>query len=457
MNILEQLASLTKEQRAAAFAELSDSDVQELLYTWRGVMARPEQLSPISRPFGAKETWRTWLVLAGRGFGKTRTLAEFVREEVDAHRSRMVHVVAPTAADARDVIVEGPAGLLSVWPDKQRPVYEPSKRRVLFHTGGSATLFSSEDPDSLRGPQCDLAALDEVAAYQDPQAVWDMMSFGLRLGHNPRAIVTTTPRPIPLIRKLIADPRTVVTRGSTYSNRANLAESFIHDMKRRYEGTRLGRQELLGEILEDVEGALWTLGILDRTRVREMPCPLGRVVVGVDPSAGSGENNDEQGIGVCGMGSGDYADHLFTLADRTCKKSPEGWGREAVQAAVDFKADCIAVERNCGGDMARSVIEFAAREMKVAIRVKDVTATRGKHVRAEPIAAVWEQGRGHMVGNLAKLEDELCAFTAAGFTGANSPNRADGMVWAATELLEGDRRIASNIRKGGRGNLLVVE
>jgi phage terminase large subunit-like protein len=457
VTLLERLAGLTKEQRAQALGALSDAEIYELLHTWRGFLARPEQLSPIPRPFGAKQLWRTWLVLAGRGFGKTRTLSEFIREEVDSGRCRMAHLVAPTSADARDVLVEGPAGLLSVWPENQRPIYEPSKRRVLFHTGAMATLFSGEDPDSLRGPQCDTGGIDEIAAYAYAKEVWDMFSFGLRLGRNPRAIVTTTPRPTPIIRQLVNDPTTVVTRGSTYANRANLAPSFIHDMKRRYEGTRLGRQELLGEILEDVEGALWTIALLDATRVRELPCPLGRIVVGVDPSAGSEESNDEQGIGVVGMGTGEYADHIFALADRTCKKSPEGWGRAAVQAAIDYKADCIAVERNCGGDMARSVIEYAAKDMKVAIRVKDVTATRGKHVRAEPIAAVWEQGRGHMVGTHPGLEDELCAFTAAGYTGAKSPNRADGLVWAATELLEGDRRIASNLKKSGHGNVLVVD
>jgi len=454
MNTLEKLAQVPPADRAAALAELSDVEIYELLYCWRGFMARPEQLAPPPLPFMAKQPWRTWLVLAGRGFGKTRTLAEFVREEVDAGRAKGgVHLVAPTAADARDVLVEGPAGLLNVWPERLRPIYEPSKRRVLFHTGDTATLFSAEDPDSLRGPQCALGGLDEVAAYLYAQEVWDMFSFGLRLGRHPRAIVTTTPRPTALIRALVKDPTTIVTRGSTYDNRANLAESFIHDMKRRYEGTRLGRQELLGEILEDVEGSLWSQGILDRTRVREVPVTLNRIVVGVDPSAGAEDGNDEQGIGVAGMGQDG---HLYVLADRTCKLSPEGWGAAAVDAAVQYKADCIAVERNCGGDMAESVIRFCAEKMKVAIRVKAVTATRGKHVRAEPIAAVFEQGRGHIVGNLAKLEDELCAFTAAGYTGAKSPNRADGMVWAATELLEGDRRIAANVH-AGKGNVLVVE
>jgi phage terminase large subunit-like protein len=390
---------------------------------WRA-KARPEQLPP-------RGNWNGWLVMAGRGFGKTRTGAEWVKELVEIKQASHIALIAPTAADCRDVMVEGPAGILAVSSPWERPQYEPSKRRLTWPNGAIATMFSSEEADRLRGPQHDAAWFDELAAMTNPSAVWDMASFGLRLG-RPRWLVTTTPRPIKLIQELLAreGQDVIVTRGSTFDNAANLAPAFLETIRSRYEGTRLGRQELFAELLLDVPGALWTRAMLDRSNGFSALPDMKRVVVAVDPSGtrGQGDGGDSVGIVVAGLGSDGYG---YVLADRTCKLSPDGWGREAVKAYHEFKADRMIAERNFGGAMVEHVIRTIDRNVSYG----EVTASRGKIVRAEPIAALYEQSRVRHAGSFVELEDQLAAMTSEGYVGVGSPDRADALVWALTDLL----------------------
>jgi phage terminase large subunit-like protein len=341
-------------------------------------------------------------LLAGRGFGKTRTGAEYVRAMVGMRRVRRVALVAPTAADARAVMVEGESGLLSIGPPDDRPDYEPSKHLLTWPNGAIATTFSADEPDRLRGPQHDLAWCDELAAWRYPQA-WDMLMFGLRLGTDPRVVVTTTPRPTKLIKALIADPKVVVTRGSTAENRKNLAPAFLDQIVRRYEGTRLGRQELEAEILEDVPGALWSHAIIDATRVAIAP-QLTRIVVAIDPAAGSGEHSDETGIVVAGKNADG---HGYVLADLSGRYTPTEWARAAIAAYRAHSADRIVAEINNGGEM---VVEIL-RQSDPNLPVRAVPATRGKFLRAESVATAYERGIVHHIGYFEKLEDLLCTLT----------------------------------------------
>ncbi|HEY0838862.1 MAG TPA: terminase family protein, partial [Vulgatibacter sp.] len=287
------LLSLEPAVRAEVLAGLSDEHAAALLYDWRGLWARDPQVTP-------QGEWRTWLLLAGRGFGKTRVGAEWVREQVESGKARRIALVARSAADIRDVMVEGESGILAVSPPWNKPKYEPSKRRLTWPNGAIATTYSADEPNLLRGPQHDAAWADERAAWRYDDA-WDQLMFGLRLGSDPRCVVTTTPRPTKAIKELIADSGTFVTRGSTYDNRANLAKAFLEKIVKKYEGTRLGRQELNAEILEDTEGALWTMALIEASRVAEAPAGLVRIVVGVDPAVTSGESSNETGIVICGQ------------------------------------------------------------------------------------------------------------------------------------------------------------
>jgi phage terminase large subunit-like protein len=372
--------------------------------------------------------WRVWLLLAGRGFGKTRTGAEMVRRLVGMRTARHVALVAPTAADARDVMVEGESGLLAIAPPWDRPEYEPSKRRLTWENGAIATTYSADEPERLRGPQHDFAWCDELAAWRYPEA-WDMLMFGLRLGRDPRAVVTTTPRPTKLIKALVADPKVVVTRGTTYENWENLAPAFFDQIVRRYEGTRLGRQELDAEILDDVPGALWTHGLIDATRVNNAPS-MTRIVVSIDPAVSSDEHADETGIVVAGR---DAAGHGYVLADLSGRYTPTEWARAAIAAYRAHAADRIVAEVNNGGDL----VEATLRVVDPAVPFAAVHAARGKVARAEPVAALYEQGRVHHLGALPRLEDQMCCF-AHDFsreTAGYSPDRVDALVWGLSELL----------------------
>lgn len=381
--------------------------------------ARDTQLPPVG-------DWRTWLILAGRGFGKTRTGAETVRARVEAGAATRVALVGQTAADVRDVMIEGESGILAVSPPWFEPKYEPSKRRLTWPNGAIATAYSADEPRQLRGPQHDFAWADELASWATPEA-WDQLMFGLRLGSDPRVIVTTTPRPTRIIRELLADPTTHATRGSTYDNRANLAPAFFEQIIRKYEGTRLGRQELHAEVLDDVPGALWTRAMLDATRTRTAPPELTRVVVAIDPAVTSGEDSDETGIVTVGK---DAAGEYHVLADRSCRMTPDGWARRAVAAFDEHNADRIVAEVNNGGDLVEATLRTVRRNIPYA----KVHASRGKRVRAEPIAALYEQRRVHHYGDLAQLEDQMVTFTPDGMDG--SPDRVDALVWALTELSE---------------------
>jgi phage terminase large subunit-like protein len=369
------------------------------------------------------DDWRVWLLLAGRGFGKTRTGAEFVRAMVAFGLARRIALVGPTALDARAVMVEGESGLLSVGAPHDRPHYEPSLHRLTWDNGAVATVFSADEPNRLRGPQHDLAWCDELAAWRYPQA-WDMLMFGLRLGADPRCVVTTTPRPIKLIRELLADPKVVATRGRTVENAAHLAPAFLDQIVRRYEGTRLGRQELDGEILDDMPGALWSHGLIDAARVTVHP-DLVRIVVAIDPAASSGEHADETGIIVAGR---DAEGHGYVLADASGHYPPAEWAKAAVIAYRTHHADRIVAEVNNGGEMVEAMLRMTDPNVPFAA----VHASHGKVARAEPVAALYEQGRVHHLGAFAPLEDQMCAFSSdfdrniAGY----SPDRVDALVWA---------------------------
>lgn len=396
------LRSLTNEESAA------------LWYDWPA-WARPEQLAPVG-------DWRIWLLMAGRGFGKTRTGAEYVRAQIESGRCNRFALVARTAADARDVMVEGESGILAVCPPWNRPRYEPSKRRLTWPNGAMATTYSADKPDVLRGPQHDGAWADELAAWRYPEA-WDMLMFGLRLGVDPRCVVTTTPRPTKIIKELAAERTTAVTGGSTYDNVANLAPAFIEQIIRRYEGTRLGQQELWAKLLDDNPGALWNRDQIEQYRVMRTP-ELKRIVVTLDPSATGGDEADEAGVIVAGRG---MDDHMYVLEDLSLRASPLGWGRAAATAYHKHKADRLVAEVNNGGEM----VELTIRTIDASVAYRSVHASRGKQTRAEPIAALYEQGRCHHVGMFAELEDEMCQWVP----GEDSPNRMDALVWAGTELM----------------------
>jgi phage terminase large subunit-like protein len=439
-------ASLNPTQRKDWLQSLTPNELEFLQYDWQ-FWGRDAQLPPAG-------AWHTWLVLAGRGFGKTRCGAEWVRACVCGRTPLSgggygrIGVVAETASDARDVLVEGPAGLLAVHPKDHRPTYEPSKRRLTWPNGAVATLFNATEPDQLRGPQHDLAWADELAKWRYAQETWDMLQFGLRLGTDPRQCITTTPRPIPIIRDLLKDPGCVTVRGSTYDNRANLAGKFLASIVAKYEGTRLGRQELNAEILDDVPGALWTRAGLDAQRLKKLRRNDGkltaiddagrsipemvRIVVAIDPATAdpkrtSTDETAETGIVCAGLGTDGRG---YVLADATCRATPQGWARKAIALFDMHQADAIVVETNQGGAMVEAVL----RAERPTIPVINVHASRGKVTRAEPIAALYEQGRVSHVGTFPEMEDQMVLFTPFGIEGRTTADRVDALVWALTEL-----------------------
>ena len=394
---------------------------------WRTQQARPNQLAPDG-------DWRTWLFMAGRGAGKTRAGAEWVRQEIMRNRAARIALVAPTAADARDVMVQGESGILACCERYGvHAVYKPSLRRVEFANGARAFLYSAEEPDRLRGPQHHCAWADEVAAWRYPDT-WDQLAFGLRLGTHPQVVATTTPRPVKLVRDLLRQSTdgtgdVVVTRGSTFDNAGNLAESFLAALRDRYDGTRLGRQEIAGELLEDVEGALWTNAMLDASRVRTAP-DLSRVVVAVDPAATHGDSADFTGIVAAGV---DRTGDVYVLHAEQVRLSPAGWAGRAWDVFDTYGADRLIYERNQGGEMVEHVLRTIRRDGPL----QHVTATRGKTTRAEPVAARYEQRRVHHVGYLVDLEQQMTAFPVA----SDHDDLVDSLVWAVTGLTGGRDRI----------------
>lgn len=417
------LASLP--ERTELIRRLNNDEAQGVLYNWN-FWARANQLTPPG-------PWRYWLCLAGRGWGKTRVGAETVRKWVD-EGYRRIHLVAPTAADARDVMVQGESGILNCFPPDQRPLYEPSRRLITFRNGAVAYTFSADEPDRLRGPQCEAFWGDEIATWRFAQDAWTNLLFGLRLGNDPRGVITTTPRPIKLLKEIITDPHTVVTRGTSYENKGNLAPAFFDSIIRKYEGTRVGRQELLAELLEDIPGALWTRKMIDATRITlDRVPPLRRVVVAIDPAVTAGEDSDETGIGVVGLG---HDEHCYVLEDASCRESPGTWAKIACELFLKWDADRIVAEVNNGGDL----VEANLRSIHTDIPYRAVRASRGKYTRAEPAAALYERGRVHHVGAFGKLEDQMCEYVPG--VSDTSPDRMDWLVWALYDLvLDAEERV----------------
>ncbi|MFD1746553.1 DNA-packaging protein [Rhizobium helianthi] len=372
--------------------------------------------------------WRTWLVMGGRGSGKTRAGAEWVHALASSSRKSELRIalVAETLGDAREVMIDGASGICRI-ARQNRPDFEPSRRRLVWPNGAMAQIFSSEDPESLRGPQFHFAWCDELAKWKYAEATFDMLQFGLRLGDDPRQLVTTTPRPVPILKRLMTDEGTRLVRISTRDNAANLSPSFVKGLEARYGGSRLGRQELEGELIEDRADALWKRADLDALRIR-FTGSLRRVVVAVDPPSGAGENSC-CGIVVAGV---EPTGRAVVLADCSAQGlSPAGWAQEVVKAYRRFSADRVVAEVNQGGEMVAAML----RSIDETLPLTQVRATRGKFLRAEPVAALYEQGRVAHSGRFTALEDQMCDFGPDGLSGGRSPDRLDALVWALTALM----------------------
>ena len=425
------LSVLPEAERGAALGALSAREIIRLAYDWQ-VWARDDQLAPATTDAG--QPWQTWLILGGRGSGKTRTGAEWVRsralaEEGDLDEpARRIALVGLTIAQVRSVMIEGVSGLLAVHAPHERPHYDVSRNQIQWQNGAIAQMFAADDPDSLRGPQFDAAWCDELAKWRRAERAWDNLQLALRLGPSPQAVVTTTPRPLPLLKRLIEDPATVVSRSKTADNAAYLAPRFVADMQRRYGATALGRQELDGEIIEERFGGLWRREWIDAHRLTGKP-DLHRIVVAVDPPVTATGSSDACGIIVAGLGVDGRA---YVLADRTIRgREPIVWARAAVAAYRDYDADRIVAEVNQGGNLVANVL----RQVDDTVPIRAVYATRGKWIRAEPVAALYAEGRVIHVGEWPDLEAQLTAFGADGLAGGKSPDRLDALVWAITELM----------------------
>lgn len=410
---------------------LRSQDVALIARGWRH-WARDEQIAPTDDD--DLQAWRTWLMLGGRGAGKTRAGAEWIKALVREASTRAdassfrIALVGETMRDALSVMVEGVSGLLAIHLEFERPEFQSQRQQLVWPNGAIAQLFSAEDPDGLRGPQFHAAWCDELAKWRHPEATWDMLQLALRLGEFPRQLVTTTPRPIELLRRLLADPATVISRMKTEDNAVNLAPSFIAEMRRRYDGTALGRQELDGEIIEDYAGALWRRDWIEALRLigrepLEVAAEMRRIVVALDPPVTATESSDACGIVVAGLGPDNRG---YVLADRTLQgREAAAWARAAITAWRDFRADRLVAEVNQGGDLVASVVA----QIDNAVPLTKVRATRGKYVRAEPIAALYAEGRVVHVGHFKELEGQMLSFGAGGLAGGRSPDRLDALVW----------------------------
>lgn len=416
--------------RKAAHVALKTTYPMEAAYDWENI-ARKEQTPPPD-----DWNWTTWLVLGGRGAGKTRSGAEWIRSIIKLlgrkYKARIA-LVAESYADAREVMIEGPTGVRAVERPSERPSYIASRRLLVWPNGSEAYCFSAEDPDGIRGYQFDAAWADELCKWRYPEETWSNLQLALRLGPRPRQVVTTTPRPMALLKRLMKSPTTVNTKMSSFDNKDNLAVAFFTEITSAYEGTALGRQELLGELVEDLEGALWSWRLIEASRISRAPV-LDRIVVAVDPPATTGPDADECGIVVAGTTEIAQEDTGFVIADRSVQGlSPRKWAERAVAAYHEFEADRIVVEVNQGGDMVRAIID----QVDPSVPVREVRATRGKRLRAEPVAALYERGLVRHAGTFSKLEDQMTSFIGASSrSGAGkSPDRLDALVWALTELL----------------------
>lgn len=423
--LLDWLLGLPAASRLDCLGALNEVERRELQHHW-ALWARPEQLPPAG-------DWRIWLILAGRGFGKTRAGAEWVRHQAETDGRARIALVSASLGDARAVMVEGESGILAVAPPARRPRFEPSLRRLVWPNGAQASLFSAGEPDSLRGPQYSHAWCDEIAKWDNSadraEQAWSNLQMGLRLGEEPRTLATTTPRAVPLVMRLLGDERVAVTRGRTEDNRANLPERFLRDMRRSYGHSLLARQELDGELVADRPGALWTRAMLERCRESVAGAPALRTVVGVDPPASAG--GDACGIIVAALGQDGVA---RVLGDATVSRArPERWASAVAEAARLWSADRVVAEANQGGAMVESVLRAA--DLHLPLRL--VHASTGKVARAEPVATLYETGKARHLGMFPELEDQLCGLmVGGGYEGpGRSPDRADAAVWALTELM----------------------
>ena len=394
--------------------------------------ALPHQLPP-------EGAWKTWVIMGGRGAGKTRAGAEWVRSQVegarpsDPGRASRLALVGETVDQVREVMVFGESGILACSPPDRRPVWEATRKRLVWPNGAVAMVYSAHEPESLRGPQFDAAWVDELAKWKRAEDTWDQLQFALRLGANPQQVVTTTPKNVAVLKAILNNPSSVVTHAPTDANRAYLAASFLEEVKARYGGTRLGLQELEGALLEDAEGALWTSAMIERSRVEALP-RLSRVVVAVDPPVTGHGGSDECGIVVVGaVTEGPVQDwRAFVLEDASVQgASPDQWARAAIAAMERHGAERLVAEVNQGGDLVQAVI----RQVDPLVSYKAVRASKGKAARAEPVAALYEQGRVSHLRHLARLEDQMCRMTARGYEGKGSPDRVDALVWALHALM----------------------
>lgn len=422
MNNWHQLGLSLKEKIALTDPSiLADLDKELLLYNY-DFNARPKQKFPDG-------DWLTWLIKSGRGFGKSWIGSNWVIDRAKKYKEPIA-IIGKNAADVRDVQVEiGLSSILKLSPSWFKPEYQPSKRRLVWPNGVIGILYSAEDPDLLRGPQHGSAWCDEFCKFQYPQELWDNLLFGLRLGSKPQVVITTTPRPIKTLKQIAKDSKTVVTTGSTFENRYNLAGIFLDEIKKRYDGTRLGRQELYGEILEDNPGALFSYSNLDQYRVSKAP-ELKQVVIAIDPAVTANEESNETGIIVAGI---DANDHGYTLEDKSSIYHPNEWATVAIQLYEKYQASYIVAEVNQGGDLVLNTIQQVAKSLgKSFIPIKAVHATKGKWLRAEPVGALYEQGKVHHVGNFPTLEDQMTSFLPGDDI---SPDRLDALTWAYYFLL----------------------
>jgi phage terminase large subunit-like protein len=425
------LSGLPRHEIDALLDQLSPNALMSLPWLFEHWAIAGHQLPP-------EGDWTTWVILGGRGAGKTRAGAEWVRTRVEGGRPRdpgqcsRIALVGETLDQAREVMVFGQSGIFACSPPDRRPEWQATRKRLVWPNGAVAQLFSASDPESLRGPQFDAAWCDELAKWKKGEDAWDMLQFALRLGDRPRQVVTTTPRNTPLLRRLLEAPGTAVTRAPTAANRMHLAKDFIDRIAAQYDGTRLGRQELQGELLAEAEGALWTWESLDRAHVRREVVP-DRVVVAVDPPVSSGEGADECGIIVAGVAmQGPPQDWVaIVLEDGSLRGSPQAWAQRAVALFHKHRAERLVAEVNQGGDLVAALV----RQVDPMVPYRAVRASRGKAARAEPVAALYEQGRVTHAAALGALEAQMAAMTVAGFTGRGSPDRVDALVWAITELM----------------------
>lgn len=410
------------------YSLLQDLSSHERRFLWHHwpLWARDNQRPPQDK--SSKNPWRVWAILAGRGFGKTRTGAEWIRDLVWHKGVKRIGLIGPTFCDVRDVMIEGESGLMAISPPWEKPKWESSKRKLTWPNGAQALALSAEEPDRLRGLQYEAVWCDELASWRQKTA-WDMMMFGLRLGGNPRALITTTPKPLPWLKKILASSQTHVTRGSSYDNQANLPAVFFDQILKAYEGTQLGRQEIYADFIETEQGCLWSWPVIEKCRSAK-PSSFKRVIIAVDPAITATAKSDETGIMVMGQGADGIT---YVIEDGSLKGGPSLWGARVIELYHKHKADRVVAEVNQGGDLVESLLRSHDRH----VSYKSVRATRGKYIRAEPVAALYEQSKVRHIGIFKNLEQQLCTWQP----GRASPDRLDALVWGVTYLMLGVKDI----------------